>query len=120
VANRNASAHFVGGIPIGETTHTGAVDPYLRVFGQPGLHVMDGSVMPTNPGVNPSLMITALAERAMALWPNKDDTDNRPPLGSGYQRVSPMLPHRPVVPAGAPGELRLDAKQADVIPDYPY
>jgi cholesterol oxidase len=120
VINRTASAHFVGGIPIGDRAEAGAVDPYLRAFGQPGLHVMDGSVMPANPGVNPSLMITALAERAMSLWPNKGDADSRPPLGSGYQRVMPVLPHRPVVPAGAPGELRLDAKKADVIPDYPY
>jgi cholesterol oxidase len=118
--NRNASAHFVGGIPIGEGTESGAVDPYLRLFGQPGLHVMDGSVMPANPGVNPSLMITALAERAMSLWPNKGEADTRPPLGSGYDRVDPVMPHRPVVPAGAPGELRLDAKKADVVPEYPY
>jgi cholesterol oxidase len=54
VINRNASAHFVGGIPIAESAEGGAVDPYLRMFGQPGLHVMDGSVMPANPGVNPS------------------------------------------------------------------
>jgi cholesterol oxidase len=74
----------------------GAVDPYLRVFGQPGLHVMDGSVMPANPGVNPSLTITALAERAMS------------------------LPHRPVMPVGAPGELRLDARKSDIIPEFPY
>jgi cholesterol oxidase len=118
--NRNASAHFVGGIPIGEGSESGAVDPYLRLFGQPGLHVMDGSVMPANPGVNPSLTITALAERAMSLWPNKGDTDTRPPVGSGYERVDPVMPHRPVVPAGAPGELRLDAKKADVVPEYPY
>ena len=43
--------------------------------------------MPANPGVNPSLMITALAERAMSLWPNKGEADARPPLGSGYERV---------------------------------
>jgi cholesterol oxidase len=120
VINRNASAHFIGGIPIGDSTESGAVDPYLRLFGQPGIHVMDGSVMPANPGVNPSLMITALAERAMSLWPNKGDEDPRPPLGSGYDRVEPVMPHRPVVPAGAPAELRHDAHKADVIPDYPY
>jgi cholesterol oxidase len=118
--NRNASAHFVGGIPIGESSETGAVDPYLRLFGQPGMHVMDGSVMPANPGVNPSLTITALAERAMSLWPNKDDIDTRPPLGSGYERIDPVMPRRPIVPAGAPGELRLDAKAAEVVPAYPY
>lgn len=120
VINRNASAHFIGGIPIGESSERGAVDPYQRVFGQPGLHVMDGSVMPANPGVNPSLLITALAERAMSLWPNKGEADARPPLGSGYQRVRPVRPRSPIVPAGAPGELRLDAKTSDVIPDYPY
>jgi GMC oxidoreductase len=89
------------------------------MFGQPGLHVIDGSVMPANTGVNPSLTITTLAERAMSLWPNKGDADTRPPLGSGYERVDPVMPHRPVVPAGAPGELRLDARKADIIPDYP-
>jgi cholesterol oxidase len=120
VINRNASAHFVGGIPIGDSSDRGAIDPYQRAFGHPGLHVMDGSVMPANPGVNPSLMITALAERAMSLWPNKGDADTRPPLGSGYERVDPVMPYQPFVPAGAPGELRLDAKKSDIIPDYPY
>jgi cholesterol oxidase len=110
----------VGGIPIGESSDDGAVDPYLRLFGQPGLHVMDGSVMPANPGVNPSLTITALAERAMSLWPNKGEGDTRPPLGSGYERVEPVMPRRPVVPAGAPGELRFDARKEDVIPEFPY
>jgi cholesterol oxidase len=119
VINRNASAHFIGGIPMGDSSESGAVDPYLRLFGQPGLHVIDGSVMPANPGVNPSLMITALAERAMSLWPNRGEADARPPLGSGYERVNPVMPHRPVGPAGAPGELRLDAKAADVIPSTP-
>jgi cholesterol oxidase len=120
VINRNASAHFVGGIPIGDSREHGAVDPYLRLFGQPGLHVMDGSVMPANPGVNPSLMITSLAERAMSLWPNKGEADTRPPLGSGYERIAPVMPRRPIVPVGAPGELRLDARKSDIIPDYPY
>jgi cholesterol oxidase len=120
VINRNASAHFIGGIPIADNSERGAVDPYQRAFGQPGLHVMDGSVMPANPGVNPSLLITALAERAMSLWPNKGDVDARPPLGSGYQRIRPVKPRRPIVPVGAPGELRLDAKKCDIIPEYPY
>ncbi|MGV0745534.1 GMC oxidoreductase [Mycolicibacterium sp. XJ870] len=118
--NRTASAHFIGGMPIGDNAEHGAVDPYQRVFGQPGLHILDGSVMPSNPGVNPSLMITAMAERAMSLWPNKGDADLRPPLGSGYERLAATMPHRPLVPAGAPGELRLDARQEDIVPDYPY
>jgi cholesterol oxidase len=120
IINRGASAHFVGGIPICDSRDSGTVDPYLRMFGQLGLHVMDGSVMPANPGVNPSLTITALVERAMSLWPNRGDLDTRPPLGVGYERVSPVMPHQPAVPAGAPGELRLDARQSDIIPEYPY
>ena len=81
VINRTASAHFTGGIPIGDSSETGAVDPYQRVFGQPGLHVIDGSVMPANTGVNPSLTITALAERAMSLWPNKGDDGHQAAAG---------------------------------------
>ena len=120
VVNRTASAHFIGGMPIAERADTGVVDPYQRAFGQPGLHVMDGSVMPANPGVNPSLMITALTERAMSFWPNKGDADLRPSLGSGYNRLKAIMPHKPIVPAGAPGALRLDAQAKDVIPLYPY
>jgi len=120
VLNKTASAHFIGGIPISDSSERGAVDGYQRAFGQSGLHVMDGSVMPANPGVNPSLLIAALTERAMSLWPNKGDADTRPPLGSGYERLDPVMPRHPFVPAGAPGELRLDAKKSDIIPDYPY
>jgi cholesterol oxidase len=120
VINKTASAHFIGGMPIAESAAKGVVDPYQRAFGYPGLHVMDGSVMPANPGVNPSLMITGLAERAMSLWPNKGEADPRPALGSGYNRLKPVMPHKPMVPAGAPAELRLDAKKDDVIPLYPY
>jgi cholesterol oxidase len=120
VVNRTASAHFIGGMSIAERAADGVVDPYQRVFGYPGLHVIDGSVMPANPGVNPSLMITALAERAMSLWPNQGDADQRPSLGSGYRRMQPIMPHRPVVPDWAPGALRLDARKDDIIPLYPY
>jgi cholesterol oxidase len=60
-----------------------------------------------NLGVNPSLTITAQAERALALWPNRGETDRRPPLGAAYQRLAPVPPRRPVVPASAPGALRL-------------
>jgi cholesterol oxidase len=119
VLNRTASAHFIGGITIAESADKGVV-PYQRVFGYPGLHVMDGSVMPANPGVNPSLMITALAERAMSFWPDRGDTDPRPSLGSGYKRIKAVMPREPIMPSGAPGALRLDARKDDVIPLYPY
>ncbi len=71
--------------------------------------VADGSAISANLGVNPSLTITAQAERAMSYWPNKGDADPRPPLGSGYDRIAPVMPRDPVVPAGAPAEYRLDA-----------
>ncbi|WP_105567485.1 GMC oxidoreductase [Microbacterium halophytorum] len=120
VVNRTASAHFIGGLTIGDTSDTGVVDPYQRVFGHPGLHVMDGSVMPANPGVNPSLMITALAERAMSLWPNKGEADARPALGSSYRPVDAVRARRQAVPDGSPAEYRLDVTAADIIPEYPY
>ena len=59
-----------------------------------GLHVIDGSVVTANLGVNPSLTITAMAERATALWPNKGEADPRPPLGEAYEAVSPVAPLR--------------------------
>jgi cholesterol oxidase len=57
--------------------------------------------------VNPSLTITAQAERAMALWPNRGDVDPRPPLGSAYVAVAPVAPRSPLVPPLAPAALRL-------------
>jgi cholesterol oxidase len=83
------------------------IDPYHRVFGHPGLHVADGSAVSANLGVNPSLTITAMAERAMSFWPNRGEADPRPPLGAAYAPIAPVAPRRPAVPAGAPAELRL-------------
>jgi len=101
------TAHFIGGCAIGDSPETGVVDPYQRVYGHPGLHVADGAAISANLGVNPSLTITAQAERAMAFWPNKGQPDPRPDLGAGYQRLSPVRPAHPVVPEDAPGALRL-------------
>lgn len=101
------TAHFLGGAAIGGSPATGVIDPYHRVYGHPGLHVLDGSAISANLGVNPSLTITAQAERAMSLWPNRGDGDPRPSLGAPYVRLAPVAPRRPVVPASAPGALRL-------------
>jgi cholesterol oxidase len=105
--NRPLTAHFLGGCTIGESVETGVVDAYQRVFGYPGLHIADGSAVSANLGVNPSLTITAQAERAMAMWPNRGDTDPRPPIGAPYRRIAPVAPGHPVVPADAPAALRL-------------
>ncbi|MCC7077954.1 MAG: GMC family oxidoreductase [Acidimicrobiia bacterium] len=81
------TAHILGGACIGADPQSGVIDAYHRVFGHPGLHVADGSAVSANLGVNPSLTITAMTERAMSMWPAKGDDDLRPPLGSAYQPV---------------------------------
>jgi cholesterol oxidase len=107
LVERPVTAHFIGGCPIGDSPDAGVVDPYQRLYGHPGLHVMDGAAVAANLGVNPSLTITAQAERALAMWPNRGDPDPRPALGDPYRRIAPVAPRQPAVPAGAPGELRL-------------
>jgi cholesterol oxidase len=61
------TAHILGGSAIGKDREHGVVGPNHEVFGYPGLYVCDGSVVPANLGVNPSLTITAMTERAMSL-----------------------------------------------------
>jgi len=67
------TAHILGGAPMGDSPDTGAIDHRHRLFGYEGLYVIDGSAISANIGVNPSLTITALAERAMAFIPAKQD-----------------------------------------------
>ncbi len=69
--NLPTTAHILGGCPIGRTADEGVVDEQFRVHNYPGLYVVDGSIMPGNPGVNPSLTIAALAEYAMSKIPPK-------------------------------------------------
>ena len=63
------TAHILGGAVIGRDPQTGVIDSANRVFGYRNMLVCDGSVVPANPGVNPSLTITALAERALSSVP---------------------------------------------------
>ena len=107
LANIPVTGHFLGGAVLGTTPDDGVVDPYHRLHGHPGIHVVDGSTVPSNLGVNPSLTITALAERALSTWPNAGEADPRPAPGEPYRRVDPVPPRRPVVPPEAPGALRL-------------
>ncbi|MGI5245566.1 FAD-dependent oxidoreductase [Dactylosporangium sp. CA-139066] len=107
VFNIPLTAHILGGAAIGDSAARGVVDAYHRVFGHPGLHVVDGAAVSANLGVNPSLTITAQAERAMSMWPNRGEPDPRPDLGAPYTPVAPIAPSRPAVPAEAPAALRL-------------
>lgn len=63
------TAHILGGCCMGDSPETGVIDHHHRAFGYDGLYVIDGSAVSANPGVNPSLTITALAERAMSMIP---------------------------------------------------
>jgi len=73
--NIPTTAHILGGAVIGEGPEHGVVDARNRVYGYENLLVCDGSAVPANPGVNPSLTITALAEHAMAKLPPKPDEE---------------------------------------------
>jgi cholesterol oxidase len=65
------TAHFLGGCPIGADPERSVLDARQQVHGHPGLHVVDGSAISANLGVNPSLTITAQAERVFASWPDR-------------------------------------------------
>jgi cholesterol oxidase len=106
------TAHFIGGCAIGTSADNGVIDPYHRVFNYPGLSVVDGSAISANLGVNPSLTITAQAERAFSLWPNKGEQDQRPGQGQPYRRINPTKPKNPAVPDHAPAALRLPIVKA--------
>ncbi|WRZ45196.1 GMC family oxidoreductase [Streptomyces sp. NBC_00151] len=113
------TAHFLGGCPIGAGAEEGVIDPYHRLYGHPGISVVDGAAVSANLGVNPSLTITAQAERAMSFWPNKGEADPRPAPGASYERLKAVEPGRPVVPADAFGALRLPFLGMPAMPPKP-
>ncbi len=85
--NMPTTAHILGGCPFGRSADEGVIDLNCEVFNYPGLYVVDGSIMPANPGINPSLTITALAEYAMSRIPPKQAASSdsareaMPPVG---------------------------------------
>ncbi len=107
LVNAPFTAHFVGGCVIGKNPEEGVIDPYHRVWNYPTLHIIDGSTITANLGVNPSLTITAQAERAISLWANNGDADLRPLQGAPYLRINPILPRHPIVPIDAPAALKI-------------
>jgi cholesterol oxidase len=103
------TAHFLGGCPISADPRHGVIDPYQRLHGHPGISVVDGAAVSANLGVNPSLTITAQAERAMALWPNAGEADPRPAQDVPYRRLAAVTPRSPAVPDTAYARLDLTA-----------
>jgi cholesterol oxidase len=75
------TAHILGGCPFGRNAAEGVVGLDCQVHEYPGLYAVDGSIVPANPGVNPSLTITALAEHAMSRVPDKPGATVRAPIG---------------------------------------
>jgi cholesterol oxidase len=76
--DKATTAHILGGCPIGMSPDRGVVDTRGRAFGHEDLYVVDGSIIPANLGVNPSLTITAMAEHAMSHVPPKPGATQRP------------------------------------------
>ena len=94
VLNIPATAHILGGAVIGPDPERGVVDAGNRAYGYENLLVCDGAAIPANPGVNPSLTITAVAEHAMAAIPPKDGAELRH-LPTRRPRGAPPTPGRP-------------------------
>ena len=76
VANKSTTAHILGGAVIGANADQGVIDARHELFGHPGLYVVDASAIPVNLGVNPSLTITAFAERFASLIAPADAADH--------------------------------------------
>jgi cholesterol oxidase len=100
VVNVPMTAHYLGGAVISDEPAKGVVDPWQRVWGYPGLHIVDGSAVSANLGVNPSLTITAQAERALSFWPNRGGQDPRPAQGSSYECLEAVPPGVQPAPQG--------------------
>ena len=75
--NMSTTAHIMGGVPMGDSPDNGVVDDKFRVFNYPNMYVLDGSILPCNLGVNPSLTITALSEYAMSHIKEKEGNEQK-------------------------------------------
>ena len=74
--NMSTTAHIMGGCPMGRSKEDSVVNEKFEVHGYPRMYILDGSIIPCNLGVNPSLTITALSEYAMSLVPEKEGNQN--------------------------------------------
>ncbi len=86
--NTPTTAHIMGGAVMGDSPQTGVIDAEHRVFGYENLLVCDGSVIPANLGVNPSLTITAMAEYAMSRVPSKGEDERPSGLATAFRAAT--------------------------------
>ena len=111
--NLPMTAHFIGGCTIGDSPDTGVVDPYHRVYGYPGLHIVDGSAISANLGRQPVADDHRPGRAGDGVCGR---TRGRPTSarrsGAAYQRLGPVVPKNPVVPEHAPGALRLPHRRS--------
>jgi cholesterol oxidase len=82
----------MGGCPFGRDAQQGVVDLDCQVHNYPGLYVIDGSIIPANPGVNPSLTITAMSEYAMSRVPVKQGIKLENPIGVVIEPSEEIIP----------------------------
>jgi cholesterol oxidase len=101
LANIPATAHVLGGAVIGRDEQTGVVDSQGRIFGYRNLLVADGAAIPANPGVNPSLTITALAERTLSRVPAKPGVPPVEPVRMTWEVPRPQTSVVPGTPEAA-------------------
>jgi cholesterol oxidase len=102
VLNVPTTAHILGGAQMGTSPADGVIDARNRVFGYDNLYVVDGSMIPANLGVNPSLTITAMAEHAMSHIPPRDPAQGLRPLPVQARAVGPAPAGVPVSAASTP------------------
>jgi len=111
VGGRSVTAHILGGAVMGTDARSGVVDTRHEVFGHPGLFVADASVIPADVGVNPSLTITAMAERFAAAWPDRPEEVAPAPVSTDHELPTDLAGLArlwSVLPATTPGELEGD------------
>jgi cholesterol oxidase len=120
VLNVPTTAHILGGAPMGSTPEEGVIDARNRVYGYEELYVVDGSMIPANLGVNPSLTITAMAEHAMSHLPLKDPARGLLPLPAQARAAAPANsdggPAVARVGAGRNLEAQQDVGKGEVAP----
>jgi cholesterol oxidase len=90
--NVPTTAHILGGCCMGDSSASGVIDHQHRVYGYDGLYVVDGSAISANVGVNPSLTICALAERAMSFIPKNRSAGTQESLDRSRQDVQLATP----------------------------